>query len=169
MIAPAVSLGRGLDEALPADQSPHASQLDAWNTTTGQMLHGFPATMNDMEFFDQAIVVNLIPGHTGPYIAEGSSLYDLRAVNAAGVAAPGYPKFTGGWIVNSPTFGSFGNSSYKVLAAGTREGYLFVWKSPTRSCVSSGPWPMAHHDLYNTDNLQTTGTPAPPTGKCKSS
>ncbi len=169
MIAPALSLGRGLDEALPANQSPHSSQLDAWNAATGQMLHGFPATVNDMEFFDQAIVANLVPGHTGPYIVEGSSLYDLRAVNAEGMAAPGYPKFTGGWMVNSPTFGSFGNLGFKVLAAGTREGYLFVWKSPTSSCATSGPWPMSHHDLYNSNNLQTTGTPAPPASDCKPS
>ncbi|MCL5447129.1 MAG: S8 family serine peptidase [Actinobacteria bacterium] len=167
MFAPALSLGRGLDEALPANQSPHVSQLDGWNAGTGQMLHGFPATVNDMEFFDQPVVANLVPGHSGPYIVEGSSLYDVRAVNVKGEAAPGYPKFTGGWMVNSPTFGSFGDLGYKVLAAGTREGYLFVWKSSTSSCASNGPWPMSHHDLYNTNNLQTTGTPAPPSGKCK--
>ncbi len=169
MIAPALSLGRGLDEALPANQTPHVSQLDAWNVTTGQMLKGFPATVNDMEFFDQPIVANLDAGRGGPYIVEGSSLYDIRAVNGKGQAAPGYPKFTGGWVVNSPTFGSFGGLGYKVLAAGTREGYLFVWKSTTSNCASNGPWPMAHHDLWNTNNLETTGTPVPPSSKCKTS
>ncbi len=169
MIAPALSLGRGLDEALPANQTPHVSQLDAWNTATGQMLHGFPSTVNDMEFFDQPIVANLASGRGGPYIVEGSSLYDIRAVNGKGHSAPGYPKFTGGWVVNSPTFGSFGSLGYKVLAAGTREGYLFVWKTSTGSCASNGPWPMAHHDLWNTNNLDTIGTPAPPSSKCKSS
>ena len=160
MIAPALSIGRGLNSALPADQVNSESEVDAWNASTGQMLPGYPAQINDMQFFNQPIVANVASG--GPYIVEASSVYDLRAYNAKGVEAPGYPKFTGGWVVNSATFGSFGSLATKVLAAGTREGFLFVWKSSTSTCSGNGPWPMAHHDLWNTNNLQTTGAPATP-------
>ena len=160
LVAPALSFGEALDQALPADQIYHNYPVDAWNASTGQMLPGFSALTNGMQFFNQPIVANVASG--GPYIVEASSVYDLRAYNAKGVEAPGYPKFTGGWVVNSATFGSFGSLATKVLAAGTREGFLFVWKSSTSTCSGNGPWPMAHHDLWNTNNLQTTGAPATP-------
>jgi hypothetical protein len=122
--------------------------------------------MNDIEFFDQPIVADVGGSGAGPYVVEGSATYDLRAVNALGKEAPGFPKFTGGWMVNSPSFGSFGSLAEQVLAAGTREGFLFVWSTPTPACASSGPWPMAHHDLWNTNNLATTRAPRSPTASC---
>jgi hypothetical protein len=81
-------------------------------------------------------------------------------VNALGLPAPGFPKFTGGWMVNSPGYGPWGALAHQVLAVGTREGDLFLYDTPTSRCASSGPWPRDHHDLWNTGNLSTTGAPA---------
>ncbi|MHB8342114.1 MAG: hypothetical protein ACYDB7_13230, partial [Mycobacteriales bacterium] len=36
-----------------------------------------------------------------------------------------------------------------------------VWSTSTPACSSSGPWPMAHHDLSNTNNLQAVNVVAP--------
>ncbi|MHB1710768.1 MAG: S8/S53 family peptidase [Acidimicrobiales bacterium] len=167
LIAPALSLSEALNVAFPGHHPIHTSEVNAWSTTTGHFVAGFPQTINDMAFFDQPIVANVGGPGAGPYVVEGSATYDLRAVNALGQEAPGFPKFTGGWMVNSPSFGSFGTLRNQVLAAGTREGFLFVWSTPTPACASSGPWPMAHHDLWNTNNLGTTGAPAAPRlGSC---
>ncbi|MDA8183563.1 MAG: S8 family serine peptidase [Actinomycetota bacterium] len=161
MVAPALSIGRLLDEAEPADQTPHQSQLDAWSARTGSFDPGFPQVLNDMAFVVEPIVADVGGAGKGPYVVAGSATYDIRALDASGREAPGFPKFTGGWMVNSPSFGPFGALGTQVLAAGTREGFLFVWQTPTPACAPSGPWPREHHDLWNTGNLQVSGAPSP--------
>jgi hypothetical protein len=96
MIAPAASVGKAIDAALPDQQQPNDNQVDAWNTTTGHFLLGFPQVMNDLQFLAGPIVANVGGDGADPYVVAGSALYDVRAVNALGVEAPSFPKFTGG-------------------------------------------------------------------------
>jgi hypothetical protein len=152
-IAPATSLGKALDAALPGEQYLNDNQLDVWNTSTATMQPAFPQVMNDLQFFDQPIVADVGGAGAGPYVVEGSATSDLRAVDAGGQEAPGFPKFTGGWMVNSPSFGAFGALADQVVVAGTRDGDLFLWSTPTPASSSSGPWPRQHHDLENTSSL----------------
>ena len=159
-IAPATSLEKALDAALPNKQPLAQSQLDAWNTTTGTMQAAFPQVMNDLEFIVQPIAADVGGDDAGTYVISGSATSDIRAINGLGQEAPDFPKFTGGWMVNSPSFGTWGDLANQVLVAGTRDGDLFIWSTPTTRCASSGPWPRQHHDLYNTDNLDATGAPA---------
>lgn len=35
-----------------------------------------------------------------------------------------------------------------------------MWSTPTPACASPGPWPMAHHDLFNSNNLNELGAPS---------
>ena len=173
LVAPAVSAGKVIDEGSPADQSPHENQVDAWDAATGTFDEGFPQQMNTLQFIVQPIVAD-VAGGTTPYVVDFSATSDVRAVDADGQEAPGFPKFTGGWMVNSPVYGPFGTLSTQVLAAGTRTGTLFVWSTSTPATSSCGPWPESHHDLWNTDNLEETAAPGsacanvasvpPPTG-----
>jgi hypothetical protein len=158
-VAPAASAEKALDAGLAANQFPHDNQLDAWSLSTGEYQAAFPQIMGDLQFFVQPIVANVGGNTAGPYVVEGSALADVRAIDATGREAPGFPKFTGGWMVNSPSFGPWGGLGSQVLVTGTREGMLFAWSTATSACASSGPWPRGHHDLWNTNNLQTTGTP----------
>lgn len=160
-VAPAASLGKALDAALPAQQFANDNQVDAWNTSTATMQAAFPQVVDDLQFFDQPLVANVGGSAGGPYVVEGSANADVRAVNSLGQEAPGFPKFTGGWIVNSPSFGAFGSLDDQVLVAGTRDGDLFVWSTSTPRCASSGPWPREHHDLSNSNDLQWTAALEP--------
>jgi hypothetical protein len=151
VVTPAVSLGRLLDSAYPADQSPNNNYLDILyqNGQTSSLTQ-----LNDLPFFIQPIVADL-SNSKNPYVVSGSGLYDLRAVNIKGNALARFPQFDGGWVVFGPGFSSFGTLPVQVLSVGTRSGYLFAFQSTSRACRDSGPWPEAHHDLYNTDNLNT--------------
>jgi hypothetical protein len=160
IIDPGASLGRLLDEEAPGDQTPHENQIDAWSATTGALDTGFPAQMNDLQFFDQALVADVNGAQAGGYVVEGSGLYDLRAYGPTGAEAPSFPKFTGGWMTYGPAYGPWGGLSTQVLAGGTRSGLLLVWSTPTPACASSGPWPQVHHDLWNTGDLSETGAAA---------
>jgi hypothetical protein len=156
LIVPATSLGKALDAALPAQQGLNDNQLDAYNASNGNLQPAFPQVMGDLQFLETPIVAD-VGGSATPYVVEGSGTYDLRAIDGGGAEAPGFPKFTGGWTVNSPAYGPFGSLATQVLAAGTREGQLYAWSTPTPACASPGPWPRAHHDLWNTGNLSEVG------------
>jgi len=156
-VAPATSLGKALDAALPDEQYANDNQVDAWNTTTGTMQPAFPQVMDDLQFFDQPIVADVGGASSGPYLVEASATSDIRAISSTGQEAPDFPKFTGGWTVNSPSFGPLAGLADQVLVDGTRDGNLFIWTTPTPSNAPSGPWPREHHDLYNTNDLDFPG------------
>ncbi len=158
LVAPALTVGKVIDEGSPAEQSPHENQVDAWDAATGTFDPGFPQQMSTLQFFVSPIVAD-VAGGTTPYVVDFSATSDVRAVNADGQEAPGFPKFTGGWMVNSPVYGPLGTLSTQVLAAGTRTGTLFVWSTPTPATASCGPWPEAHHDLWNSGNLEEAAAP----------
>ncbi|HXW39388.1 MAG TPA: S8 family serine peptidase [Acidimicrobiales bacterium] len=160
VLAPAESVGELLDVSEPAEQIPHDSQLDAWDTTSGSFLAGFPQVMGDLQFFDQPIVADLTGDRGQSYAVEASSDSDLRALSADGSEAQGFPKLTGGWITGGAVFGPLGSMPDQVLAAGTREGELFVWKTTAPATAPRGPWPQVHQNLQNTGDYTGSG-PAP--------
>ena len=77
VISAAESAGELIDVSEPAEQSPHDSQLDAWDAATGTFLSGFPQVMDSLQFFDQPIVANLT-GSSGQ--AYACLLYTSRCV-----------------------------------------------------------------------------------------
>jgi hypothetical protein len=160
-ITPAASAGKALDAALPDEQVPNDNQVDAWSTVSGHFDPAYPRETGDLQFLVQPIVANVGGKGAGLFVVDGTSTYDLRAYNALGQEAPGFPKFTGGWVVNSPAFGPWGTLRDDVLAVGTREGWLYAWTTPTPACAAIGPWPKEHHDLWNTGNLSEQGAPVP--------
>jgi hypothetical protein len=159
LIAPAASIGKALDEAYPGEQTPNENQIDAWNASTGSFDAGFPSQINTLQILTSPIVAD-VGGTSTPYVVEGSALSDVRAIDEDGQEAPGFPKFTGGWSVGSSAFGIFGSLGTQVLVGGTRTGLLFVWQTRTPATSSSGPWPQAHHDLWNTGNLDSQTKPS---------
>ncbi|MGD0084914.1 MAG: S8 family serine peptidase [Acidimicrobiales bacterium] len=160
IVDPAASIGRLLDEEAPGEQSPHQDQVVAWGTN-GEMRPGFPALMNDLQFFEQPTIADVNGTKAGGYVLEASGMYDLRAYQLNGVEAPGFPKFTGGWVTGGAVVGPWGADADQIVATGTRNGGLLVWSTPTPACASPGPWAQSHHDLWNSNDLAKTGTPRP--------
>jgi hypothetical protein len=160
VVDPAESAGELLDVSEPAEQSPHDSQLDAWDAATGNFLTGFPQVMDSLQFFDQPIVANLTGSRGKAYAVEVSSDSDLRAFDGRGQEAPGFPKLTGGWVTGGAVFGSLGSMTDQVLAAGTREGELFIWQTGAPATGPSGAWPQVHQNLRNTGDYSGTSSPA---------
>jgi hypothetical protein len=165
VLSPAESAGELLDVAEPAEQLPHDSQLDAWSATTGNFLSGFPQVMDSLQFFDQPIVADLTGGRGQAYAVEASSDADLRAFDASGREAPGFPKLTGGWVTGGAVFGDLGSMHQEVVVAGTREGELFLWRTSAPACGPRGAWPQVHQNLRNTNDYPG-GPSAASTGRC---
>jgi hypothetical protein len=167
VISAAESAGELLDVAEPAEQSPHDSQLDAWDAATGKFLSGFPQVMDSLQFFDQPIVADLTGSRGQAYAVEASSDSDLRAFDAEGREAPRFPKLTGGWVTGGAVFGALGSMPDQVLVAGTREGELFIWRTGASACETRGAWPQVHQNLQNTNDYSGKRA-ATSTEACKS-
>ncbi|MGH9078671.1 MAG: S8 family serine peptidase [Acidimicrobiales bacterium] len=150
VLGAAESAGELLDVSEPAEQTPHDSQIDAWDAASGSFVAGFPQVMGGLQFFDQPLVADLTGAGGQAYAVEASSDSDLRAFDAGGREAPGFPKLTGGWVTGGAVFGRLGTMADQVLVAGTREGELFVWQTGAPATDPRGAWPQVHQDLRNT-------------------
>jgi hypothetical protein len=143
-VVPAGGLGGLLDLAASEQQIPHDEHVDAWDVQTGTFLDAFPRRIDDAQFLTNPSVAD-VSGDGQPEILAGSGGYLLHAFDTNGDEAPGWPKFTGGWIIASPAVGPLGRRA--AVAVTTREGELWVWKA--RSKPASRAWPRAHHDPRN--------------------
>src|SRR5262249_38865798 len=75
--------------------------LDAFDVQSGKFLDAYPRLLDDLPFFMNPTVAD-VSGDGVPEILAGSGGYLVHAVDAAGNEAPGWPKFTGGWVLAAP-------------------------------------------------------------------
>lgn len=120
-----------------------------WKAKSGQMLDAFPQVIEDISFFS-APTVGDITGDGMPEMLVGTSGYVLHAFKPDGSQAPGWPKFTGGWLLGSPAIGDIDGDGKNEVVQGTREGYLFIWNTPG---MGGNQWPLGRHDPQNTGNF----------------
>jgi len=84
-------------------------------------------------------------------------MYDVRGYQAGGLVTSGFPKFTGGWVTQTPSVGDALGDGGLELAVPTREGNLFVWKTGGSACGDL-EWPKYQHDLHNSGDYDTDAT-----------
>ena len=145
-------------------QFPAENHLSAWSVTTsdgtvadGAFLPAFPRVVNDLQFLAAPALAD-IDGDGLPEAIEGSGVYDVHAVNANGVEASGWPKFTNGWMVGTPAVGDVDGDGRLEVVGVTREGWLFVWRTAGDECGDI-PWRRWHHDEWGTGNYGTDARP----------
>jgi hypothetical protein len=153
----ATGLKRLLDIILPDQQLGAEDHLDVWDTSTGTFEPGFPALMNDLMFFTTPAIAD-VDGSGQPAVLQGSAMYDVRAYKLGGVVPRRWPKFTGGWVTQTPSVGDVRGNGHLEVAMPTREGNLFVWRTKGSSCGDL-EWPKFQHDLRNTGDYDTDARP----------
>ncbi|MEY2426255.1 MAG: hypothetical protein QOI61_1827, partial [Actinomycetota bacterium] len=153
---------RLLDVLLPEQQLLAEDHISVWDPRTGQFAPGFPAQMNDLQFINAPVILD-VTGDGLPEVLQSSAMYDLQGYGEGGLAAAAFPKFTGGWSVASAGAGDMDGDGKLELALGTREGNLFVWRTAGAACQQK-EWPKNGHDLRNTGaygvDADRPGTPA---------
>ena len=143
--------------SLPIAQSMDYQNVAAgWDTKTGLMLEGWPRQIEDLQFLVAPAVAD-VSGDGRPEAIFGSAGYMLYAWDADGVLAPGWPKFTGNWLLGSPAVGDIDGDGYVEVIVSTREGNLFAWHTQGHADQKL-EWQSIHHDPQNTSNY---GTPIP--------
>ena len=164
LLAPAAGLGKLIDNQLPARQFPAENHLAAWSITGADgapsdrgFLPAFPRQVTDLQFLAGPTVADL-DGDGLPEAIAGSGVYDVHAVNADGVEAPDWPKFTNGWMVQAPAVGDLDGDGRLEVVATTREGDLFIWRTGGDECGFI-PWRRWHHDEWGSGNAETDARP----------
>jgi hypothetical protein len=141
---------------------PYNHVVQAWNAQTGQELPAFPQAVEDYQLLSSPAVAD-VSDAPGNEIVVGTGLYLIRDINAQGVEGSGWPKFTGGWNFAVPAIGDVDGDGKLDVAAITREGYGFLWKTDRPACGTNDDWWTSRHDefgsgAYGTDS-RPPGTP----------
>ncbi|MGK4003089.1 S8 family serine peptidase [Sorangium sp. So ce1036] len=144
----------GARDAGARDAGPTGVHLLAvWSGRSGAMLPGAPFVLEDHALGNSQAVVDL-NGDDYPEVLTGSSGYFLHAFDGCGREPPGFPKFTGQWIATTPAVGDIDGDGTLEVAVGTRDGWLFAWRTgATEDAIVA--WESIHHDNRNTGNLET--------------
>ncbi len=117
------------------------------------MFPGSPTIIEDYTFFHN-MTIGDVSGDGYPETIVGTGGYYVRAVDACGREAPGFPKFTGQWIIPSVALGDLDGDGKLEAVTGTRDGWLYAWKTEGRE-DGVLEWPTHHHDNRNTGNYAT--------------
>ena len=132
----------------------------AWDAGTGDFLIGFPQQVADMQFFMNSAIAD-IGGSAMPEIISGTGAFTVHAFDAQGLQPEGWPKFTGQWIIATPTVGDIDGDGLLEVVVGTRSGFLYVWRTPGASPEEGGlvEWAGFHNDPANTGVYRGSADP----------
>lgn len=158
-----VTGGAGLSLALNLaggySNEPFGHMVGAWTTvpradgsgTLAPALPGWPRYIEDYLFFMNPTSAD-VSGDGYPEVVVGSGGYWLHAWDACGEEAPGFPKFTGSWIIATPAVGDVDGDGMLEVVSVTRLGYMYVFdtEGPADGSIT---WPEWRHDNANTGNF----------------
>jgi hypothetical protein len=91
------------------------------------MLPTYPRRMEDLMLLVRPSSAD-VDADGKPEVLIGSGGYLLHAFDSEGGEAPGFPKFTGGWLFSDAAVGDLDGDGVSELVSVTREGYLFAWE-----------------------------------------
>lgn len=157
---PDVVMGAGsslyLASLAARNQIDYQQAILAWDGETGEIFEGWPRQIEDVQFLTAPAVAD-VSGDGMPEAIMGSGGYLLHAWDATGAEAPGWPKFTGHWMLASPAVGDIDGDGYVDVVITSREGWLFAWTTDG-AADQDIQWQSIHHDAANTGN-QTVALP----------
>jgi hypothetical protein len=132
---------------LPGSGRPIQNIEQAYDAASGAGRAGFPSTLQGLDFLGAPLVTD-VSGDGNPDVVEATDSSAVSAHQGTGALVAGFPKFTGGWTVFSPSSGDLLSDGTQDVVLITREGYLFAWRTPGKTSASE--WWSYHHDERRT-------------------
>jgi hypothetical protein len=143
----------------PGSGNPILDGLAAWPARAadgGTELAGFPTVEQGDDFLGSVGFAPVAPGGDALLVSGDAGALDARL--PGGAEAPGFPKFTGGWVLYGPAEGDLFGTGVDDVVAATREGELFAW-STTGAAPGDGAWWRPFHDEWNSSRYGTDTRP----------
>jgi hypothetical protein len=129
------------------------------NFSTGQValggapIPGMPQLSQGLDFLGEPVIAD-VTGNGEASVITGGDSSSLQAASPSG-QAPGFPKWTTGWTVFSPSVGDLFGTGHNDVVATTREGYLMAWATPGLASANDEWWTYQHDEhrtgLYGVD------------------
>ncbi len=148
----AVSLVAAL--LFPGSGSPIANFERGYDAGTSLPVAGYPHARHGLDFLGAPVIAD-VDGDGKAEVVDAGDTSTLHGFTSSGQAA-GFPKFTGGWTLFSPSVGDLDGDGHTDLVATTREGYLFAWKTDGKPDAESWTY---HHDEWRTGRYGTDTRP----------
>jgi hypothetical protein len=139
--------------------------VQGWDPESGAQLPGFPRPTDDFQLLSQPAVAKVGGAGRERQALTGTGLYQLHAYGPGGNEPSGWPKFAGGWLFATPAVGDLDGDRRLDVAALTREGFSFAWKTGVPACrgaagaTTNNEWWTFHHDEFGTANYRTDSRP----------
>ena len=154
-----ITLGGVVNLVAVGQNQPQDHVIQGWDLTTGTYRPGFPRKVEDFMLLSQPAIAD-VDGLPGAEVVQGTGLYLVHALNALGVEASGFPKFTGGWNYAVPAVGDLDGDGTLEMVGSTREGYLFAWRLAAPAAGASEWWGAAHDERSTSRHGTDTRPPA---------
>lgn len=132
----------------PAQRIDYEHLLGGWEARSGSHLRAFPAPVEQFQIITAPAIAD-VDGDGRAEVVAGTSAFLLHAFREDGSEPSGWPKQTGGWLFAAPAVGDVDGDGRLEVVAVTREGYLWVWNTPTRA-PGRVEWGSFRHDPQNT-------------------
>ena len=128
---------------------PISNYMSVHDAATGLPFPGFPAESQGLDFLGAPAIAD-VTGDGQPEVLEGGGQLGAPCLQpGTGAQAPGFPKFTSGWVVFTPATGDLFSDGKTEVVANTREGYINVWKTDG-TAAGNNEWWNGRHDERNT-------------------
>ena len=138
----------------PGSGNPIGNFERGYDASTGLPAWGFPHQRQGLDFLGAPIIAD-VTGDGAPEVVDAGDTSTVHAFNPSGQPS-GFPKFTGGWTLFSPSAGDLDGDGKTDLVTTTREGYLFAWKTDGKPDAESWTY---HHDEWRTGRYGTDTRP----------
>jgi hypothetical protein len=132
----------------PGTKLPFEHLVGGWDAASGDWLASYPIPIEGWQIPTAPAVAD-VDGDGKAEVIAGSSGDVLHAYREDGSEPAGWPKDTGGWLLASPAVGDVDGDGKLEVVAVTRDGWLYVWDTPTRA-GGQRQWPSFRHDPRNT-------------------
>jgi hypothetical protein len=150
-ISTAVSL------VLPGSGSAIKNYERVFRAKDGAMMPGYPAQIQGLDFLGAPIITDITGSGGGDVVTAGDSSA-IAGSGPGGTQVPGFPKFTTGWVLYSPSAGDLTSDGHVDVVATTREGYLMAWQTPGQASANNQWW-TTQHDEWRTGRYGVDSRP----------
>ncbi|MEV5750623.1 FG-GAP-like repeat-containing protein [Actinoallomurus sp. NPDC052308] len=138
----------------PGSGTAIANYERGYDAATTLPVSGYPHARAGLDFLGAPLIAD-VTGDGKAEVVDGGDTSTVHAFTPSGQAA-GFPKFTGGWTLFSPSAGDLDGDGRTDLVTTTREGYLFAWKTDGKPDAESWTY---HHDEWRTGRYGTDTRP----------
>ncbi len=122
-------------------------------------ISGYPTMRQGADFLGGPAVAS-VSSNGQEDIIDGGDGSTLTAYDGSGNVVPGFPKYTGGWVVGTPAVGDLFSTGSVDVVATTRDGYLMAWQTPGPTSANNQWW----HGGGNDYNQNSYGVDTRPPG-----